>query len=97
MPTAVIGRLPSAVAPVDAGGYCSGCRQRSSRPGPSYSSGTTLPDTSVRQSSWAWSQRGANAQPCSHGIVSRAEPRIGCSGVPRPVSRRGTEASSPPV
>src|SRR4051812_32755462 len=44
-------------------GYSIVWRQRSSRPGPSYSRGTMLPDTSVRQSSSAWSQRGANAQP----------------------------------
>ena len=35
--------------------------------------------------------------PCAHGSVSVGEPGIGRSGAPRGASRRGTEASSPPV
>jgi hypothetical protein len=88
---------PEVVGEPADGGRASGCRQRSSRPRPSDSRCTVSPATSVRQSSSPESQRGANAHPWDHGMASRADPRMGVSGVPRGVSRRGTEASSPPV
>ncbi len=51
----------------------------------------------ARHSGTSLPHRGANAHPDSQGIVSVGDPGIGCSGAPRGESRRGMDASSPPV